>query len=72
MPDSELLKDLKRKCCSICEKTLPAFGVDRKNGVETYGDWKGRTTHKKCQEQYYLIERLSKMSQKYINDPNLK
>ena len=40
--------DVEKKSCSHCGKTLPVFGKDRKNGKETFGDWKSRTMHKKC------------------------
>ena len=53
-------KDVKK--CSYCERTLPKFGIERKNGKEDYGHWKRRHLHKKCYNAYFEFLQLK---QKY-------
>lgn len=54
-----------KKLCEYCKKTLPKFGIDRKNGKEGHGDWKGRSMHKKCFRDWGLEQAVKGMIERY-------
>lgn len=59
----EMTTIVKPKCIH-CNKTLPAFGSERKNGKESFGHWKNRTLHKSCFKVYHEKLYLDKYFEK--------
>jgi len=53
--------------CIVCNKRLCAIGLSRKNGKQTFSDWSGRLTHKKCY-QIYQAEKIRKLMEKTKNE----
>ena len=47
-PTKKVKKAKVKRICYICGGYLQVFGLARKNGKSTHGDWKGRRTHKSC------------------------
>ena len=51
--------------CIVCNKRLCAIGLSRKNGKQTFSDWSGRLTHKKCY-QIHQAERIRKLMENNV------
>ena len=60
-----------KKKCEWCKKTLPVFGIDRKNGKESFGDWSKRKFHKKCYILYDDEQRYKALRLKLANNSSV-